>query len=163
MEIATDEELAGVSAHELAHLSESQGVQAGRIAGSLALYPLIFVKPVLQAGFMAEVGLLALCTLLAALPAKLRRRMEERADKIAAENEGQAGVYARLLEKMYCDSLIPAVLSTRQKTHPALYDRMLAAGLQPDYPRPAPPQRMNWTTGVLMVVFGVVWVLAMAR
>ena len=29
--------------------------------------------------------------------------------------------------------------------HPHLYDRMLAAGVTPDFPRPDQPQKLTWT------------------
>ena len=31
----------------------------------------------------------------------------------------------------------------KRTVHPSLYDRMIAAGVTPDYPRPAPPSRFR--------------------
>jgi hypothetical protein len=36
-------------------------------------------------------------------------------------------------------------------THPHLYDRMLDAGVTPDFPRPAPAKRTAWTSTVVFL------------
>src|SRR5258708_6767251 len=46
LQMHPDEEIAVLCAHELGHLTESRLVLAGRILGSLMLWPLIFLKPV---------------------------------------------------------------------------------------------------------------------
>jgi hypothetical protein len=89
--------------------------------------------------------------------------MEKRADKIAAENQAQDGIYAHALEKLYCDSLIPAVSSSNRKAHPHLYDRMLAAGIQPDYPRPAKPEIMGWSGLLICIALGILIGIALAK
>jgi hypothetical protein len=42
--------------------------------------------------------------------------------------------------KLHESNLVPAVMPGKQ-THPHLYDRLLAAGVQPDFPRPPAPDR----------------------
>ena len=44
----------------------------------------------------------------------------------------------RSMIKLHEANAAPAVMSGKQ-THPHLYDRLLAAGIQPDFPRPDPP------------------------
>jgi hypothetical protein len=75
----------------------------------------------------------------------LARRLETRADAHAHHVESGApgaarGVYARALSRLGEVNLIPAV-GWAAGTHPHLYDRLLAAGQEPDFPRPPPPSR----------------------
>jgi Zn-dependent protease with chaperone function len=163
LEIESDEEISAICAHEVAHLMESKVVLAGRIAGSLTLFPIIFLRPAANFGPSALSGILGWVCLSAILTQKLSRRMEKRADKIAAENQAQDGIYAHALEKLYCDSLIPAVSSSNRKAHPHLYDRMLAAGIQPDYPRPAKPEIMGWSGLLICIALGILIGIALAK
>jgi Zn-dependent protease with chaperone function len=163
LEISSDEEISAICAHELAHLSESKSVLAGRIAGSLTLYPVIFARPAVHFGLAGMGTLVGLVVLSMVSTRRLTRHMEKRADKIATENQGQEGVYARALEKLYCDSLIPAVSSNNRQMHPHLYDRMLAAGIQPEYPRPAKPGKMAWPGYLLWVAYLILMGLAVSQ
>jgi Zn-dependent protease with chaperone function len=162
LEISSDEEISAVCAHEIAHLMESKVVLAGRIAGSMTLYPFIFLRPAASRTPFGVLAISGLVFVLAILTRKLSRRMEVRADKIATENQGDEGIYARALEKIYCDGLLPAVNAGNAKTHPNLYDRMLAAGIQPDFPRPAKPRRMSWPLYLIYVAFGLLIGYALA-
>ncbi len=74
----------------------------------------------------------------------ISRKLEARPDKIATSNTPEPAVYARALAKLHEDALVPAVLAKSQETHPHLYDRLVAAGVTPDYPRPAPADAMAW-------------------
>jgi Zn-dependent protease with chaperone function len=163
LEIESDEEISAICAHELGHLTESKFVLAGRIVGSMSFYPLIFLRPAASCAPEAVAAILVSVALLMTSSRRLSRRMEKRADKIAADNQGAEGVYARALEKLYCDSLIPAVSASNNKTHPHLYDRMLAAGIQPDYPRPAKPEPMAWTWVLMCIALGILIGLALAK
>jgi hypothetical protein len=87
---------------------------------------------------------------------QLSRKREVRADQIAKDNTPESAVYARALLRIYEDSQSPAVTSEENKTHPDLYDRMLAAGVTPDFPRPAASERMAWHGRALSTVF---WIL----
>jgi hypothetical protein len=72
-------------------------------------------------------------------------------------------VRARALARLYEDNLIPAVLPGRGRTHPDLYDRLLAVGVQPDFPRPTAPSS-NTVHGVLLcVLLGILTVLTLNR
>lgn len=144
LEACPPEELSTICAHELAHLSESRTVQMGRLLGSLALFPLIFLRPLFHQFELP--GLLAAAVaaaLLSVFSTRLSRRMEQRADQQAATGEPEDGVYARALETLYRINLIPAVTPNDRQTHPHLYDRMLAAGVTPDYPRPQKPSSLT--------------------
>jgi Zn-dependent protease with chaperone function len=162
LEISSDEEISAICAHELAHLMESKVVLTGRIAGSMALYPFIFLRPAANFGPSGVCVIVGLGLLTSTLTRKLSRRMEHRADKIATENQGAEGVYARALERLYVDTLIPAVSTGKTKTHAHLYDRMLAAGIQPEYPRPATPKKLPWFVFLIYVAFGILIGIALA-
>jgi hypothetical protein len=84
----------------------------------------------------------------------LSRRMEARADH--GPRDGRT--YARALERVYAANLIPAVLPGRGASHPHLYDRLLAVGVTPDYPRPAAPR----VRGVLFALFGSLYLYLLA-
>ena len=88
------------------------------------------------------------------------RRMERRADAVASTHQVETGVYARALEKLYCENQMPAVNATKRMTHPHLYDRLLAAGVTPEYPRPAPPRRLTWIGRLYLMLTIVLGLLA---
>jgi Zn-dependent protease with chaperone function len=163
----TDAELTAICAHELAHLDEPRGIIAGRVAGSILFFaPLIVLRPLLHA--FGSTGLIVGVTfmLIVFLPLRrLGRKMEERADVAGLKHEGEAGIYARTLERLYELNLMPAVMPRRRMLHPHLYDRLLAAGVQPSYPRPAPPSQSRsmaafWVTLIsAAALMQGVWVL----
>jgi hypothetical protein len=97
--------------------------------------------------------------LLLKLAKRIARRMERHADDAAIQGTADAAIYARALEKIYQANQLPAVMRSNNMVHPHLYDRMLAAGVTPDYPRPQPPGRMAWPGwAVFLIPLGVlVW------
>ena len=163
MEVLSDGEVSLICAHELAHLTESKGVLALRIVGTFTFYPLIFVKPAIDAGPLAVCAVVGWMLVFWQGVLKLSRRMEVRADKMAAESQREEGGYACALEILYRDALIPAVNSSNRQSHPHLYDRMVAAGIQPDYPRPAKPGIMAWTGYLVPLALGVLIGISLAE
>lgn len=151
----TDDELSAVCGHELGHLRESKAALLARLA-TVTLVTLLMasIRPVTGTygplGLLgALLGFLILCRVFAVFS----QRMEARADAAASTGEPDAGTFARALERIYSLNLIPAVMGSRNFTHPDLYDRLLAAGVEPAYPRPAPPSRLRmWGAIGLMVV-----------
>jgi len=146
-----DREIASICAHELGHLTEPKAVLFRRIAVTFAFLPLLFMQPMIAATGPLALVLPAGTLLLLLLVRKLSIRMEQRADTIAAADQLEAGVYGRALEKIYRENQIPAVTSGRHPTHPHLYDRLQSAGITPDYPRPKPAKKYQWSTFVLYV------------
>ena len=148
-----DEEIKAICAHELGHLSESRKVLFVRTLVGLSLFPLIFLKPVNALSGLVNGCLLLFLPLLVLVLVGLRlgRRMEKRADRLAVESRVlEPAVYARALERLYQVNSMPAVMPRRSiKIHPDLYDRMLAAGVTPDFPKPAPAKGLSWTSYVL--------------
>lgn len=139
VEVLADAELAAIASHELGHLSEPLSMRVARGAAGFAPLPLAGVVAALEsAGLPGAIGVLGLVLALLLLFRVLASRMERRADHVALHGERSPGSYARALERLYETNLMPAVASGRP-LHSHLYDRMLAAGVEPAYPRPDPP------------------------
>jgi Zn-dependent protease with chaperone function len=153
-----DDQLATVCAHELGHLAEPRRVILARASGAFVFGLFVALvmastRPILGSfgidGMLwgiVSASLFLLVSLL--LLRRLGRRMEIRADSHAAAWEPSPGCYARALERIHQANLVPAVLGSRRYTHPDLYDRMVRAGVTPDYPRPAPPPRSAFFLGL---------------
>jgi Zn-dependent protease with chaperone function len=141
LRVLDDADLVTIAHHELAHLEEPPRVRLARSFVWVVFLLMVAAQPV--SGTWGLEGLAVLCTvawgLVLALLA-LNRRQERTAD-IAAKNDEESGREAASLEKIYRDQLLPVVQGFRLvRSHPDLWDRMLAAGVQPSYPRPKPPR-----------------------
>jgi Zn-dependent protease with chaperone function len=163
LELLPDDEVAAICAHELAHLTESRPARYSRSVQLLMFLPWLFFNPMVHAfGQIAFLGLLANTMMVPRIYRKLSRKLESRADQMAKSNEGDAGTYARALTRLYEDGLLPAVSPKNRTTHPHLYDRILAAGVTPDFLRPAAAASMAWygylfttTLGLLFAAFAI--------
>jgi Zn-dependent protease with chaperone function len=158
LDICTDQETAAICAHELAHLSKSNSILAARLFGSLFLFPLIFINPAIH--YLGSFGILLPYLGLigmALFTRSVSRKMEKRADQIALIDQPNEGVYARALEKLYRNNQSPAVSVSKRPIHPHLYDRLIAAGVTPDFPRPKAPKPLTWIGWVY--VFAVIILL----
>jgi Zn-dependent protease with chaperone function len=159
LELLTDAEIASVCAHELAHLTEARAQYYKRYIQWLMFLPWLFFKPVVHAcGVLGYVILVTVTTLVPRIYRDISRKLEVRADKAATAAEQDPGTYARALARLYEDNLMPAV-TVRQGTHPHLYDRLMAAGVTPDFPRPEPAKATTWYGHALAVLLAL---LAMA-
>jgi hypothetical protein len=92
----------------------------------------------------------------------LSLRFEHRADSSAIEAPESSAIYAGALLKLHEFNLTPATLEKRTSTHPDLYDRMIAAGIGPEFPRPLPAARIGWTGLVFAMALGFLPVSALA-
>ena len=144
-DILSPAEMEAVLAHEMAHISEDQTTRAIRL-----VLPLVMFMPLFTFGLWDQDGspyglLIAFSFPLlgVTIHQRLARRMEVRADDMAQKAESAPGVYPAALAKLYEANLMPAVMTGKRKIHPHLYDRFLAAGLTPDFPRPQPPRRWD--------------------
>jgi Zn-dependent protease with chaperone function len=163
LEICDDEEISAICAHEIAHIGEPNVVLAGRLIGSLYLLPLIFIAPLVH--LFNTVGLIFIflgMILIRRFSGWLSRRMEKRADRLASTGPINDGVYAGALEKMYRENQVPAVNASTYRSHPDLYDRMLRAGVKPDYPRPDRPKSIT-LVGWLYIFACIVAIVAYFR
>lgn len=153
LELSSDDEIRAICAHELVHLTEPHAARYSRSIRTLAYLPWIFFTPLIHAiGFGALWVLFFFTCFVPPIYSKISRKLESRADEMAKANEIYDGVYARALARLYEDNLMPAVTSRRQ-THPPLYDRLLAAGVTPDFPRPEPAFFMAWN-GIMFAGLG---------
>jgi Zn-dependent protease with chaperone function len=158
LEIAPDDEVAAICAHELAHLTESRAAQSSRFIGILTFLPWIFFNPLTHAfGILAFFGLLFTTLGIPRIYRKISHKLETRADAMAKANEEDAGTYARALTRLYEDNLAPAVMAKNRASHPHLYDRLLAAGVTPDFPRPAAAASMAWHGHVFAWLVGLLF------
>jgi Zn-dependent protease with chaperone function len=151
LEVLDERELRAVVLHELGHLRERWKLILPRLAlATIAIFAVIQ----LHAGRSFGPALLLLILALAVLLRVSSRRAEKRADAFAARGEAGADL-ARALARLHEANLVPAVLVA--STHPSLYDRMIAAGVTPDFPRPRAPSRLP-----SLVAFATIFVLATA-
>lgn len=150
VESLSESELTALSRHELGHCNEPISVQRLRwVRGAM---PVVLG---LSAAFGALSWIVALGSLIAyfVLGARLKN-MEHRADEQANE-EGSAD-YANALLGLHRHNGTPAVLGTKTNTHPELYDRMLACGVTPEFPRPDPPKKTGWIPILLAPLMAIV-------
>jgi Zn-dependent protease with chaperone function len=155
MEALEDDGIRAIMIHEYEHLREPWTVALARLVGSLSYFVFLFVNPVIHAwGLNGLFVLFAAFFIIRQLVSVLQRRMEVRADHAASGSTENSPVYATALEALYRAGNIPAVTPGRHPTHPHLYDRMVAAGVTPDYPRPAAPARFSWP-GLLCLAIAV--------
>ncbi|HXA43890.1 MAG TPA: M48 family metalloprotease [Candidatus Angelobacter sp.] len=161
--LLTDDEVAAICAHELAHLTESRKARYSRSIRRLTYLPWIYFNPLIHTcGTLAFFGLMFVTIFAPRIYKDISRKLESRADQMAKANEGDAGTYARALTRIYQDNFLPAVTSNKHTTHPHLYERLLDAGVTPDFPRPVAARSMAWhghvfagLGGVLFAIFAI--------
>jgi len=167
LEVLDRSQLSAVLDHEVGHLGEPPSVKLKRRARLVTVLPFVALGPLVDsfglAGLFAALGGVLV---ISAATKRLGRRMEERADEQAHEHGEDPAVYAHALEAIYRANHAPAVLGTG--VHPSLDDRMKAAGVTPEWPRPLPPSRWRPRLGagaaLLLASFGllgmraVVWI-----
>ncbi len=139
VEKLSDVQIAAVGAHELTHLNEPRRVVLTlAITGALfnQLVLLALVIPARNGQFGWGVAFCILACGARALQHRIRQQMELRADAGAsAATQIGSVAYAQALEATARLNQSPAVMSRRTRhIHPNLYDRMLSAGVTPNYP-----------------------------
>lgn len=165
LELLTDEELAAVCAHELAHLTESKQHRLWRLLfAPLVWLPWVFFNPLSHVlGIGAVILLSANMLVWPFIYRRLSQRLEVRADTVATANQINEGCYAQALLKIYRDGYLPAVNAKNTATHPHLYDRIIASGIMPDFPRPLPPNPISWGGLVTSMITGILFLLFSTR
>jgi Zn-dependent protease with chaperone function len=160
LDICPDNEIAAICAHELGHLCESKFARAGRLLGGFIYLPWAFIRPLRHIlDDWAFLILFAISWSALIFVRKHSRRLETRADSLAREQELDAGTYASALSRIYEANLMPAVMPKKKaRTHPDLYDRLVAAGAQPEYPRPEPAKATSYAGLFYGVALGLLFV-----
>lgn len=149
LRVMDDAELERIAAHELSHLNERRVDTAKRLLPLLLPLLTMVVRPAIASGY----GLEFMLAVLGAFWITLRVRRTTLRLERSADDDARGVVYAAALEKIYRENLLPVVARRRPGTHPELYDRMTAAGVTPDYPRPDPPRaRPAHTVAVVATV-----------
>jgi Zn-dependent protease with chaperone function len=149
--VLSDDELVAICRHELAHLAEPRSVMISRALVSLIWIPFAGVLArTAQWGVEVTLAATAVVVLVALVVRRLQRRMEHRADDHAHDDDDDSS-YARALEAIYRHNGVPAVLFARG-VHPHLYDRLEAAGTEPDFPRPRPPSRARGAAAMVAMM-----------
>lgn len=143
-------ELKSVIAHELGHLAEPPGYRWARLLHAFQLTALgLIPSMIISYQFPGAFAVFMFHFLLQKFRLALSRKAELAADRTALGAEADPAAYARALEKIHADNLIPAVLGGNE-THPDLWIRLTKAGVTPDYPLPAPPPKSLWITITLL-------------
>ena len=154
LEILTPEQVRLVAAHECGHLSESRSVRTARVVFGLWTLVFLFIRPMHIAMGIGWTLFVIVMTWLIQHKAKqtLGAKMETRADQAAiAFSPEEQIAYANALCRMHESSLVPAVMRGKGLPHGHLYDRMLAAGATPDFPRPEPAGRVPVWVSILVI------------
>lgn len=145
-------ELKSIVAHELGHLQEPVRYRWGRLLASVEMMALGLVpSSIYSYGFLGLFLTFVVYLVLQRIRLILSQKAELAADRMAMPDDLQARIYARALEKIHEDNLIPAVTG-RHETHPDLWSRMKQAGITPDYPKLDPPDK---SLGLVCVVLGI--------
>lgn len=152
MEFLDDAQLTAVCVHELAHLKEPRRITVLRTLAAMMLMPVAAAMILAQTyGAWVIVVTIGLFLLASRMVGRMSRRLEQDAD-LQAKGEQPANLdYARALESLYRANLLPLVGHLRGGTHPHGYDRLIAAGMQPEFPRPASPPWLRGVAGALIV------------
>jgi len=146
VQVMNPDELRAVAAHELAHLLEPRWVRAVRVAHTFAYLPAaLLINYGGNAGPVSAV--LWICAVFFGY-VQFSRAMERRADRVEHQAIADDQAYMRSMIKLHESNLVPAVMS-RVETHPHLYDRLLSAGIHPEFPRPKAPS----STKVVIAAF----------
>ena len=156
LEVMTQDEVRAIAAHELAHLIEPQWVRTVRV---VHMFAYLAAVPVIKYG--GNFGILAGWLLILAIALGYRRftrRMEVRADRLESEAVADADAYMRSMVKLHEANLAPAVMPGSQ-SHPHLYDRLLAGGIPPDFPRPMAPSRVKPLLAALAATLATIVVM----
>ncbi|QDV03492.1 M48 family metalloprotease [Engelhardtia mirabilis] len=150
-EVLDAPQLGAILAHEVAHLGESRRRIALFSSRVYAVLPLPLALPLgVQFGVWYSFYAFVPTLVLLMATRRLLRSFEEHADRHGARAQAGEGTYAHALEALHRANLLPAVIGDRRRPHPDLYDRMVAAGVQPQFERPLPPSK--WMTrGTLSV------------
>lgn len=153
-----DDALRAICLHELAHLVEPKWITIVRsTVGPISIVPYLFVLPVLESRFPQGVLLLWVFSfVIGRLYARLSVSLEKSADRYALKHTPDPAIYARMLERLHEWNQIPVVLpKSVGQTHPDTYDRMLAAGITPAYPRPVPAAPHTTVGFAVQLIFGL--------
>ncbi len=150
----TDEQLDSVLDHEAAHLAEGRARRWAHGAAAFVPVPILTALPVgMTFGPIYGLALGSLSILILVAGKKVAISLETRADAAAHKVEVNEGEYAGALESLHGTNLTPAVVPAGSSPHGNLYDRMVEAGVQPNYPRPGLPDPQGGLSVLLLAAY----------
>jgi Zn-dependent protease with chaperone function len=161
LHVLSDDEIECIACHEMAHLRERTRTRVLRMAPYVALLLAGSVVPFGLTDTEVSWSFSVIVPVVWLLVRRFTRRLESRADDLAHQYEPEPGAYARALLRLYEASALPAAHS-KHASHPQLYDRLVAAGVSPDFPRPKTPARA-WGAVPAVVLFTLVLAAMHAR
>ena len=165
LDLCDDEELSAICTHELAHLSESKYSRAGRLLGSLSMFPFIFILPMVHLWGVG--GLLAVCFVYFSWVRSshwFSHKMEERADQAAIAQQVNDGVYARTLNQILLfKTCCQRSILTTGRLIPHLYDRLIAAGIKPEFETSPRPEKITVIGRIYASALGILFVAVLIR
>jgi len=131
VDLLDDTELEAVALHEVAHLNERRAVTRRRTWANFLLLPILAIRPLLAAGVPVLVGVLLITLIVRRQLTRMTAAEETRADHEAAELSHESTAFGTALLKMHQAALIPAFV--RRDPHGPLHDRLVRAGVTPDW------------------------------
>jgi hypothetical protein len=167
-ELLSDDELLALSIRELTFFQQRWLAGSIRVADSVVIF---FMLACIAIGSTVNHQAMLVGMVVGFSSAYIIRpftkRAQLRADALAANSAIDPQAALRALEREYELNLRPVVAVSNRARDAHLYDRMLAAGVVPAYPRPEPPSRMKTVLGVVAasgtyLLLSVVVLVAMA-
>jgi Zn-dependent protease with chaperone function len=141
-ELLSDDELLGLSVREISFFKQPWLAGMLRVLDSTIIFFLLACVAISQIlGRQALLFGVIAGWVLAILMRPLSRRAQIRADALAAQAAIDPRDALRALERQYELNLTPVVAISASSRDAHLYDRMVAAGIAPVYPRPQPPSK----------------------
>jgi hypothetical protein len=143
-ELLRDEELLALATRELTFFQQPWLTGTLRVADSAVVFVMLACMAigVTVGGHAMMIGN-ATGFGAAFLMRPLVRRLQLKADALAARAAIDPASALRALERQYELNLKPVVSALAGSREPHLYDRMIAAGIPPAYPRPEPPSKLR--------------------
>lgn len=157
LELLSPAEILAVAHHEVGHLREAGLVRGRRWLVMPLLVALGAMRPIVAAfDWVGAVVVFVVIFVVVQWVTHRSRRSERAADAHAHGHADDPATYVRALEKLHEHNLVPAVQRGKRHSHPDLWDRMQAAGVQPAWPRPAPPGRDLGASAITFLILLVV-------
>jgi Zn-dependent protease with chaperone function len=161
LHVLSDDEIESIACHEMAHLQEDKRTRVLRMVPYAALLLAGMVVPFGLTDTDVSRSFIFVVPVVWLLVRRFTRKLESRADDVAHQHQLETEAYARALFRLYEADALPAAHSNHG-SHPQLYDRLVAVGMQPDFPRPKPPARV-WVAIPLLALFAVIFFAINAR
>ena len=157
VDVLDDDELEAIALHEIAHLNERRSVSRIRTLGILGYLPILAIKPLFGAGIIAVVLALLLVVAIARFVRRVSAVEETRADHVAVDSSHESHPLGTGLLKAHKAALIPSIV--KGDTHGPLHERLMRAGIEPDFEPVEPKPRLGSLLVAVAFFFGLLVVV----